>query len=210
MNDEYKFEIKSKRPEDIYSNVNVYYNKENISKYANSKSLMRIQEKMTIRTLELLNLPEQNSLILDLGSGVGFVGMYLNEVGYKTVAIDIISEFLRYYDIKELNPIIADMCILPFKPETFDAIVSVSALQWVYRDINSKRNKLALKNLAKSVFSVLKPQAKAIFQFYPKNDMMMDLIGKMFIEHTPFKGGFMIDNPNSPKKRKIYLILNKI
>lgn len=210
MNDEYKFEIKRKRPEDTYSNVNVYYNKENISKYANSKSLMRIQEKMTIRTLELLDLPEQNSLILDLGCGVGFVGMYLNEVGYKTVAIDIISEFLRYYDIKELNPIIADMCILPFKPETFDAIVSVSALQWVYRDFNSKSSNLALKNLAKSVFSILKPQSKAIFQFYPKNDMMMDLIGKMFIKHTLFKGGFMIDNPNSPKKRKIYLILNKI
>ena len=210
MNDQYKFEIKRKRPEDIYSNVNVYYNKENISKYANSKSLMRIQEKMTIRALELLDLPEQNSLILDLGCGVGFVGMYLNEVGYKTVGIDIISEFLRYYEIKELNPIIADMCILPFKPETFDAIVSISALQWVYRDFNSKSNKLALKNLAKSVYSVLKPQSKAIFQFYPKNDMMMDLIGKMFIEHTSFRGGFMIDNPNSPKKRKIYLILNKI
>ena len=209
MNDEYKFEIKRKRPEDIYSNVNVYYNKENISKYANSKSLMRIQEKITIRTLELLNLPEHDSLILDLGSGPGFVGMYLTEVGYKTVAIDIISEFLRYYDIKELNPVIADMCILPFKHETFDAIISVSALQWVYRDFNSNSSNLALKNLAKSVYSILKPQSKSIFQFYPKNDMMMDLIGKMFIENTPFKGGFMIDNPNSPKKRKIYLILNK-
>jgi len=210
VNDEYKFEIKRKRPEEMYSNVNLYYNKENIEKYANSKSLMRSQEKMTVRTLELLHLPEYDSLILDLGCGAGFVGMYLNEVGYKTVVIDIISEFLRYYDIKELNPIIADMCNLPFKPETFDAVVSVSALQWVYRDINNKSNKLALKNLAKSVYSILKPQSKAIFQFYPKNDMIMDLIGKSFIENTPFEGGFIIDNPNSPKKRKIYLILNKI
>jgi len=210
VNDDYKFEIKRVRPEDKYSTVKLYYDKENIEKYANSKSLMRIQEKITIRTLELLDLPVHNSLILDLGCGAGFVGMYLTEVGYKTIAIDIISEFLRYYDIKELNPILADMCTLPFKPETFDAIISVSALQWVYRDPNSKSNKLALKNLAKSVYSILKPQSKAIFQFYPKNDMMMDLIGKMFIEHTPFRGGFMIDNPNSPKKRKIYLILNKI
>ena len=210
MNDNYEFEIKRKRPEDTYSNVNAYYDKENISKYANSKSLMRTQEKITIRTLELLNLPEQNSYILDLGCGAGFVGMYLTEVGYKPVSIDIISEFLRFYDIKELNPVNADMCILPFRPETFDAIVSVSALQWVYRDPINKNNKLALKNLAKSVYSILKPQSKAIFQFYPKNDMIMDLIGKTFIDNAPFTGGFMIDNPNSPKKRKIYLILNKI
>jgi len=210
LNDEYKFDVKRKRPEEIYSNVTAYYDKENISKYANSKSLMRIQEKMTIRALELLDLPEQKSLILDLGSGPGFVGMYLNEVGYKTVAVDIIPDFLRYYNIKELNPIIGDMCILPFKPETFDAVISVSALQWVFRDIDSIRNKLALRNLARSLYSVLKSQSKAIFQFYPKSDMMMDSIGKMFIENAPFTGGFMIDNPTSPKKRKIYLILNKI
>lgn len=209
MNDEYKFDIKRKRPEEIYSNVNAYYDKENIAKYANSKSLMRIQEKITIRTLELLDLPEQNSLILDLGCGPGFVGMYLSEVGYKTVALDIIPDFLRYYNIKELNPIIGDMSILPFKPETFDAIVSVSALQWIFRDINNIRNNIALRNLAKSVYLVLKSQSKAIFQFYPKNDIMMDLIGKIFVENAPFNGGFMIDNPNSPKKRKIYLILNK-
>jgi len=210
VNDDYKFEIKHVRPEDKYSNVKVYYDKENIEKYANSKSLMRIQEKITIRTLELLDLPVHDSLILDLGCGAGFVGMYLTEVGYKTIAIDIISEFLRYYDIKELNPILADMCTLPFRPETFDAIISISALQWVYRYPQNKNNKLALINLAKSVYSILKPDTKAIFQFYPKNDVLMNFIGKIFVDNTPFKGSFMIDNPNSPKKRKIYLILNKI
>jgi 18S rRNA (guanine1575-N7)-methyltransferase len=210
VNDNYKFEIKRKRPEDKYSDVIGYYDEENIEKYANSKSLMRIQENMTIRAIELLNLPVNDSLILDLGSGVGFAGMYLTEVGYKVIALDIISEFLRYYDIKELNPIIADMCLIPFKPKTFDAIVSISALQWIYRDIQNKNNSLALKNLAKSVYSILKPNTKAIFQFYPKSDMIMNFIGKIFVDNTPFKGGFMIDNPNSPKKRKIYLILNKV
>ncbi|MEE9377365.1 MAG: methyltransferase domain-containing protein [Candidatus Lokiarchaeia archaeon] len=209
MNNKYDFNVKRKRPEEIYSKVSDYFKGEILEQYASSKSIVKIQEKITIRALELLNLKKKDALILDAGSGPGFTAMYLNEIGYKAVAIDLISSFLNYYDIKELNPIISDMCFPPFKPLTFDAIISISALQWIYRDINNEQMKNMLINLSKSFFQILKPDSRIIIQFYPKNKEIMENIGKIIVNNTCFKGNFIIDNPNSPKKRKIFLLLSK-
>lgn len=209
MKDNYNFNVKRKRPEELYKNVSDYFRGEILKQYASSKSIIKIQEKITIRALELLNLRKNDALILDAGSGPGFTAMYLNEIGYKTVAIDVISEFLNYYDIKELNPIGSDMCFPPFKPNIFDAIISISALQWIYRDLNDKQMHYMLKNLSKSFFQILKPESKIVIQFYPKNKEIMESIGKIIVENTDFKGNFIIDNPNNQKKRKIFLLLNK-
>ena len=140
---------------------------------------------------------------------VKIAGMYLNELGYKVISIDLLLDFLRYYDIKELSPIQNDMSFLPFRSHIFDAIVSISALQWLHRTYHLKSTIDLVKNLAEDVFRILKPSSKAIFQFYPKNNIIMTEIGKVFIESTQFEGGFIIDNPNSAKKRQIFLILNK-
>jgi hypothetical protein len=37
----------------------------------------------------------------------------------------------------------------------------------------------------------------------------MDIIGKNMVENTKFNGNFVIDNPDNPKKRKIFLFLKK-
>ena len=209
LNDKYKFDIKNERPEDTFENIFDFYDSNEISRYAESKSLMNIQEKITIRALEILELTEKNALILDLGCGPGFAGIYLNEIGYKVISIDLLLEFLQYYNIKELNPIQSDMSFLPFRPYSFDAIISISALQWLHRTYNMKDTIQLIKSLAKDVYNVLKPTSKAIFQFYPKNDSIMKEIGKGFMDATQFEGGFIIDNPNSAKKRRVFLILNK-
>ncbi len=209
MKDNYNFNIKRRRPEEIYKNVSDYFRGETLEQYASSKNIMKIQEKITIRALEILNLGEKDALILDAGTGPGFTAMYLNEIGYKTVAIDIVSDFLNYYNIRDLSPIAADMCFPPFKQSTFDAIISISALQWIYREINNKQMYNLLKNLSKSFFQILKPFSQAIIQFYPKNKEIMEKIGKIFTENTDFRGNFIMDNPNIPKKRKIYLLLKK-
>ena len=209
MNKEYSFNIKRKRPEDLFENVSDYFNAETLKKYAESKSIMRTQKKMTIRALELLELKNNYSLILDAGCGPGFAAMYLNELGYKTVVLDIISEFLKYYDIEYLNPILADMCYPPFKPDSFDSIISISALQWVIRDVRSESERLILTNLFVSFYQILKPESKMIVQFYPKSTVIMDYIAEIVNNTTNFKGNFVIDNPNNPKKRKIFLLLKK-
>jgi len=53
------FNIKKKRPEDLYLRVSDYYKKETLIKYATSKSMMRIQEKITERAVELLELKKR-------------------------------------------------------------------------------------------------------------------------------------------------------
>jgi len=209
LNKEYSFNIKRKRPEDLFENVSDYFNAETLTNYAESKSIMRTQKKITIRALELLELKSNRSLILDAGCGPGFAAIYLNELGYRTVALDIISQFLKYYDIEYLNPILADMCYLPFKPDSFDSIISISALQWVIRDVKSKSERILLTNLFVSFYQILKPESKMIVQFYPKSTVIMDYIAEIINTKTDFKGNFIIDNPNNPKKRKIYLLLKK-
>ena len=209
MNKEYSFNIKRKRPEDLFENVSDYFNAETLTNYAESKSMMRTQRKITFRALELLKLKNDRALILDAGCGPGFAAMYLNELGYKTVALDIISEFLKYYEIEYLNPILADMCYPPFKPDSFDSIISISALQWITRDVKNESERLILTNLFVSFYQILKPESKMIIQFYPKSTVIMDYIAEIVNTKTNFEGNFIIDNPNNPKKRKIFLLLKK-
>lgn len=209
MNDEYRFEVKKERPEETYENVTDYYRGGILSNYAKSKSMMRIQERITIRALEILDLDSTEMLILDAGCGPGFASIYLKEIGYKVVALDLISEFLYFYNIKDVNPLAADMCYLPFKSNTFDAIISISALQWIYRGFRNKKMQNKLDYLANDINNVLKPKGKAIFQFYPKNNLIMKEIGKILIKNSNLRGTFIIDNPNNQKKRKIFLSLNK-
>jgi len=208
LSDDFNFDVKRERPEEKYLSVIDYYQKDNLANYARSKSMMKIQERITIRALELLDLKD-NSLILDLGCGPGFSSIYLNEIGHFIVALDIISEFLSFYDLNELNPIQADMSHLPFKANCFDAIISISALQWIFRDIGDSKMRYNIENLAKMIELVLKPNSMAVFQFYPKNDLNMKEIGKIISDNTTLEGNFIIDNPNSPKRRKIFLFLKK-
>lgn len=209
MNTEYNFNVKRKRPEEEYEKVSDYFRGDVLNQYATSKNMMKIQEKITIRALELLDIKKKDALILDAGSGPGFAATYLKEIGYRIVALDIIPEFLYYYEIKDLNPITADMCFPPFKPNTFDAIISISALQWIFRDLKDKMMYSMLKNLSTSFYKILKPNGRAVIQFYPKNKEIMDITGKIIVKHTDFLGNFIIDNPNRQKKRKIFLLLNK-
>jgi len=209
VNDDYRFNVKRKRPEDIHEKVTDYFNSKTLINYATSKSMMRIQEKITIRALELLDLKNINPLILDAGCGPGFTSIYLKEIGYNVVALDLISEFLYFYKIKEINPICSDMCFLPFKSNIFDAIISISALQWIYKDLKDDSTRNNLINLTKSFECVLKADSKIVIQFYPKNEDIIKGIGKIFINNTNLDGNFVIDNPNNPKKRKIFLLLEK-
>jgi len=101
------------------------------------------------------------------------------------------------------------MCYPPFKANSFDAIISISALQWIYRGLNNKEMHFLLINLAKSFYNILKKNSKAVFQFYPKNNTIMEKIGDIIIKSTPFEGKFIIDNPYNPKKRKIFLVIKK-
>ena len=209
MSKDLKFDVKKEKPEDVHETVFDYYKGENLLNYARSKNIRRIQEKITQRALEILNIKDKNSLILDIGCGPGFSSTYLHELGYKVIALDIIADFLKYYNLSDFNPIVADMCILPFRTNVIDAVISISALQWIYRNPQNKRERMSLEALFKTLYSILKRNGRAIFQFYPKNNYIMEKIKEIIINNTDFDGGFIIDNQNNPKKRKVYLFLEK-
>ena len=209
MTRDLKFNVKKERPEDIYETVLDYYKGDNLSNYARSKNIRRIQKKITQRALEILNIEDKNSLILDAGCGPGFSSTYLHELGYKVIALDIIADFLKYYNLSDFNPIIADMCKLPFRTNVIDAVISISALQWIYRNPQNRRERKNMETLFKTLYPILKRNGRAIFQFYPKNNYIMEKIKEIIITNTNFNGGFIIDNPNNPRKRKVYLFLEK-
>lgn len=207
MNDDYNFYVEKERPEEKYEKVSDYFKGDRLVDYATSKSMMRIQEKITLRALEILDLQKKDALILDAGCGAGFTTIILNELGYRAVGLDLVSEFLYFYEMKHLNPINADMSFPPFRLSTFDAIISISALQWVFRTINNPKMVKRLKFLAKSFNDILKPNSKVVIQFYPKSYKLMKEVGKIFASEGDFEGQFVIDNPDNPKKRKIFLVL---
>ena len=206
---DYSFNIKTKRPEEIYQNIFEYYKDEQVMKYSTSKSMMGIQEKITLRALEISSI-QPKELILDAGSGCGFSSIVLNELGFDVVSLDIIRKLLYYYYFPELNPILADMCLTPFRDETFGAIISISALQWIYSDLHNPHMEYDIIKLINSFYRILKQNGKVIFQFFPKNSEFMERIGTLFQKDNLFSGNYIIDNIKNPKKRKIFLFLKKL
>ena len=63
--------------------------------------------------------------------------------------------------------------------------------------------------IAKAAASYGQPEGKAVFQFYPKSSEIMESIGNIISSHNLFAGNFVIDNPNNPKKRRVFLLLKK-
>src|SRR6056297_4235530 len=90
---DYEFFIETTRPEDTYDKASDYFSIDKVQKYAESKSIMRIQEKITKRVIEIADIPAP-AVILDLGIGSGFSTIYMYLRGYRTVGVDITSLFL--------------------------------------------------------------------------------------------------------------------
>lgn len=97
---------------------------------------------------------------------------------------------------------------LPFRPATFDACISVSALQWLCYSNSAKQ--IPRKRLARffsSLYQVLKRGGRAVLQFYPETAEQAVLISEC-ATNVGFTGGVVIDYPNSAKAKKYYLVLS--
>ncbi|MHA1620085.1 MAG: class I SAM-dependent methyltransferase, partial [Promethearchaeota archaeon] len=204
----YEFYVSHQRPEEFAKDPLLYYSSTRVKEYAESKSLMRIQEGITKRSLEILKATTP-ALILDIGMGCGFASIYLNLNGYRSVGIDLNRLFLNYYNLAEVNPTQADMRYIGMRSESVDYILSISAVQWLLAEENPQKREKELTLFAEFCAHVLKPQGKLLIQFYPKSDVAMDELGHIFNLTESFTGNFIIDNPYSPKKRRIFLFLEK-
>lgn len=189
----------------------IYYNEDEAKKYSSNSRIIEIQVEMAERAIELLMLPEdQPSLVLDIGCGSGLSGSVLEDNDHIWIGMDIADAMLQIAKDREVEGdlILSDMGQgVPFKPGTFDAALSISALQWLCNaDKTSHKPHKRLYKFFSTLFSSLTRTARAVFQFYPENAAQIEMITEQAMK-AGFFGGLVVDYPNSTKAKKYFLVL---
>lgn len=208
-----------------------FYNEKEARKYNSSSRMINVQREITIRAIELLLLPpDETSLVLDIGCGSGLSGQVLEEQGHVWVGCDVSRDMLQVAhermeesyrmtddvgdDDDDELPTKGDLMHhdmgtgLPFRPATFDGCVSISALQWLcYSNSADQIPKRRLIRFFSSLYSILKKSARAVLQFYPETAEQAVLISECATS-VGFGGGIVVDYPNSAKAKKHYLVLS--
>lgn len=167
-------------------------------------AIRKTQLQMAQRILQELALDE-NSFVLDAGCGSGFSMESASAVTKNVFGFDISSELLLVAKRKGIRNLVhADFAAIPFRENIFDAIVSISALQWFNpKDEHDVKDHYAL--LAKEFFRLLKSGGKAGLQFYPATEREWEIAVKCF---KKLFGGYIIEEGEGRKKKR-YLILEK-
>lgn len=171
---------------------------------------------MTHRALSLLSLTSP-SLILDVGCGSGLSGEILSAPAsagtpggpHMWVGLDISSSMLGVALERDVD---GDLFLadagqgVPFRAGTFDAAISISAIQWL---CNAETTEDApLHRLARffgGLYASLRRGGRAVCQFYPKNDEQ-----KRMVAQAAIKAGFgagLLEDDEGTKNAKTYLVL---
>ena len=121
--------------------------------------------------LESLDLNiDENSLVLDAGSGTGIVTLGFYAAGFRprrTVALDLSFNLLEVSReqfakdketiAKNVNPVQANILQIPFADETFDLILTCGVLEYVSLDEGLREMARVLKTGAKLILIPVKP-----------------------------------------------------
>ncbi|XP_025090936.1 probable 18S rRNA (guanine-N(7))-methyltransferase isoform X2 [Pomacea canaliculata] len=173
--------------------------------------MIEIQQKLSERAMELLALPEDTSCyILDIGCGSGLSGECLTDNDHVWVGMDISPHMLDIAREREVEGdiILGDMGDgMPFRPGSFDGVISISALQWLCNaDKAFHKPAKRLYTFFSTLYGVLSRGARAVFQFYPENSSQIEMITQQAMK-AGFTGGLVVDYPNSTKAKKMFLCL---
>jgi 18S rRNA (guanine1575-N7)-methyltransferase len=203
------------RPE-LSGPAHEYYKDVVAASYARNSRNADIQAKMTERAMELLALSgdEGVQMILDLGCGSGLSSEIVNELGHVFIGCDISQAMLEEAKLREVDDggdlILSDMGLGGagmFRPGVFDGCISISALQWLLSAEGHVEPVKKLKKLFGDLHRVLRTGARAVFQFYPSSPDQIELITACAMR-AGFGGGLVVDNPNSTRAKKHYLVLS--
>lgn len=169
---------------------------------------------MTHRALELLDLAHP-SLILDVGCGSGLSGEILSNLTpeengpHVWIGMDVSPSML---DIALQRDVEGDLMLadigqgVPFRAGTFDAAISISAIQWLCSAVDSETEpKSRLAKFFNGLYASLKRGGRAVCQFYPKNDQQKKMITEAAVK-AGFGAGILEDDPET-KNHKLYLVL---
>ncbi|CAI4216156.1 unnamed protein product [Parascedosporium putredinis] len=182
------------RPEDTLA-ADIHYDDTEARKYTTSSRIQNIQATMTRRALELLDL-KHPSFILDIGCGSGLSGEILSAVDPEDGGPHTWGD-LMLADIGQG---------VPFRPGTFDAAISISAIQWLCNAESSDTSPAGrLTRFFNGLYASIRRGGRAVCQFYPKNDTQRDMITQAAIK-AGFGAGLLEDDPGT-KNMKLYLVL---
>lgn len=169
---------------------------------------------MTHRALELLGL-DSPSLVLDIGCGSGLSGEILSEIPaseggpHTWVGMDISPSML---DVALQRDVEGDLFLadigqgVPFRAGSFDAAISISAIQWLCNaETSDVTPEGRLRRFFDGLYAALKRGARAVCQFYPKNAAQRSMIAGAAIK-AGFGAGLLEDDPGT-KSSKVYLVL---
>lgn len=199
------------RPE-YASPPDIFYNELEAKKYVRNSRIRDIQSQMTERALELLLLPDEPCLLLDVGCGSGISGLTLNDADHFWIGIDISIHMIKAGIENEADKggdmILADMGrLLRFQQCIFDGVVSISALQWLCNcDRKSEHPRRRINTFFRWLYICLKKGSRAVFQFYPDSPEQIQTLTDCALRNG-FGGGVVVDFPNSTKSKKYYLCL---
>ncbi|PHH62680.1 hypothetical protein CDD81_6826 [Ophiocordyceps australis] len=201
------------RPEDALA-ADIHYDDTEARKYTTSSRIQTIQASMTRRALQLLNL-DAPSLILDIGCGSGLSGEILSSITpqeggpHTWIGMDISPSML---DIALQRDVSGDLLLadigqgVPFRPGSFDAAISISAIQWLCCAESAETSPQGrLTRFFNGLYASLRRGARAVCQFYPKNDNQRNMITQAAIR-AGFGAGILEDDPGT-KNVKLYLVL---
>lgn len=201
------------RPEDLLP-PDLFYNDVESRKYTTNSRIKNIQASMTNRALELLDL-RSPSLILDLGCGSGLSGEILSQVEpeeggpHTWIGMDISASMLGQALDRDVDGdlMLADIGQgVPFRPGSFDAAISISAIQWLCNAESSDVTPEGrLKRFFDGLYASLRRGGRAVCQFYPKNKVQRNMISAAAVK-AGFGAGILEDDPGT-KSEKLYLVL---
>ncbi|KAK3587591.1 hypothetical protein CHS0354_032791 [Potamilus streckersoni] len=189
----------------------IFYNEDEARKYTSNSRMIEVQSQLSERAIELLTLPEDTpSFILDVGCGSGLSGECLTDQGHYWIGIDISPHMLGVAQERDVEGdlIQGDMGDgMPFRPGTFDGVISISALQWLCNaDKTYHHPPRRLYKFFSTLYACMKRGARAVFQLYPENSSQLELITQQSMK-AGFTGGLVVDYPNSTKAKKMFLCL---
>lgn len=95
---------------------------------------------------------------------------------------------------------------VPFRPGSFDAAISISAIQWLCNAESSDVSPEGrLRRFFEGLYASLRRGGRAVCQFYPKNDAQRSMISGAAM-NAGFGAGILEDDPGT-KNSKLYLVL---
>jgi len=155
-------------------------------------------------------------MILDVGCGSGLSGEILSSIAPEQggphiwVGMDISASML---DVALQRDVEGDLMLadigqgVPFRAGSFDAAISISAIQWLCNVENSEEvsSTARLTRFFNGLYASLKRGGRAVCQFYPKNDQQRTMISGAAIK-AGFGAGILEDDGGT-KNQKLYLVL---